>query len=133
MYSFGKFSSFDLPKDTNASFYKQTIQNLIRKGEKLFYQNDSNSSGQNFISKSWIYRNDPISEILKVPHMNLMPLLDLSLKLGLRDKERFEQANKKIEEFKKEREQLSKSKSKKMKKAKKLKTKIRNRIKKEWP
>lgn len=129
-----KFSSFDPPKDTNASFYKQTIQNLIKKGRRLFHQNDSNSSGQNFISKSWIYRNDPISEILKVAsYESNATIKSLSLKLGLRDKERFEQANKKIEEFKKEREQLSKSKKQKDEESKKLKTKIRNRIKKEWP
>ena len=57
----------------------------------------------------------------------------ISKRLGLDSEERFEEANKKIEEIKKKRDGLSKTKKQKDDKCKELKNKIKERLRTQWP
>ena len=122
-----KFSSFDPPEDKNNSSIKQSVQNLINHGQNLLNKNNS-------ITKSWIFVTDPISEILpSASYESNATINAISKRLGLDSEERFEEANKKIEEIKKKRDGLSKTKKQKDDKCKELKNKIKERLRTQWP
>ena len=122
-----KFSSFDPPEDKNNSSIKQSVQNLINHGKNLLNKNNS-------ITKSWIFVTDPISEILtSASYESNATINAISKRLGLDSEERFEEANKKIEEIKKKRDGLSKTKKQKDDKCKELKNKIKERLRTQWP
>ena len=122
-----KFSSFDPPEDKNTSSIKQSVQNLINHGKNLLNKNNS-------ITKSWIFVTDPISEILpSASYESNATINAISKRLGLDSEERFEEANKKIEEIKKKRDGLSKTKKQKDDKCKELKNKIKERLRTQWP
>ena len=73
----------------------------------------------NSIPKSWIFVTDPISEILpSASYESNATINAISKRLGLDSEERFEEANKKIEEIKKNAMDFPKLKNKRMTNAK---------------
>ena len=75
--------------------------------------------------QDWIFRTDPISEILILASPESKATIKaLAKRLSFQDQSLFEKAENKIEELKKRREQLAKSKKKKDEQKKNLKNKV---------
>ena len=122
------FSSFDPPKE------ESHIAGLIKNAKDLLSGTDSNSSKRSVIQDEWLFRTDPISEILLAASPESKAIIQaLAHKLSLQDEELFKKADDKIKEIKKKREELGKVKKDKDEQKKKLKIKIKTRLLKEWP
>ena len=122
------FSSFDPPKE------ESHIAGLIKNAKDLLSGTDSNSSKRVVIQDEWLFRTDPISEILLAASPESKAIIQaLAHKLSLQDEELFKKADDKIKEIKKKREELGKVKKDKDEQKKKLKIKIKTRLLKEWP
>ena len=122
------FSSFDPPKE------ESSIVGLIKNAKDLLSGNDSNSSKRVVIQDEWLFRTDPISEILlaaspesKAHHSQLLLTNFPSKMKNCSRKQRI-----KSKKLKKTREELAKAKEK-GREEEKLKNKIKTRLLKEWP
>ena len=122
------FSSFEPPQEESA------IIGLENNAKEILSGRDSNSSKREFIQEEWLFRTDPISEILLSASPESKAIIQaLARKLSLQDENLFENAEDKIKEIKKRREELAKAKKAKDEQKKKLKNKIKTRLLKEWP
>lgn len=122
------FSSFEPPQE------ESSIIGLIKNAKDLLSGTDSNSSKREVLQDEWLFRTDPISEILLFASPESKAIIQaLARKLSLQDEKLFEKAEDKIKEIKKRREELAKAKKEKDEQKKKLKNKIRARLLKEWP
>ena len=122
------FSSFEPPQEESA------IIGLKNNAKEILSGRDSNSSKREFIQEEWLFRTDPISEILLSASPESKAIIQaLARKLSLQDENLFENAEDKIKEIKKRREELAKAKKAKDEQKKKLKNKIKTRLLKEWP
>ena len=84
--------------------------------------------------KDWLFCTSPISKILTHASKNSKTIIvSLSKRLGFTGDDRFDEADKKINEYKKKRDELSKTKKQKEDECKQLKNKIKERLRKEWP
>ena len=123
-----RFSSFEPPKEANQ------LVSLIDQKREIESESDSNLSDRKVPQQDWIFRTDPISEILILASPESKATIKaLAKRLSFQDESLFEKAENKIEELKKRREELAKSKKKKDEQKKNLKNKIKSRLLKEWP
>ena len=123
-----RFSSFEPPQE------ESDINGLIKNAKDLSSGKDSNSSKREVLQEKWLFRTDPISEILLSASTESKAIIQaLARKLSLQDEKLFEKAEDKIKEIKKRREELAKAKKEKDEQKKKLKNKIRTRLLNEWP
>ncbi len=129
-----KFSTFELSKDSNVSLNKSELARIDDKTDSAHLINSLDFTKPQVSEKEWLFCTSPISKILSHASKNSKTIIvSLSKRLGLIGDDRFDEADKKINEYKKKRDELSKTKKQKEDECKQLKNKIKERLRTEWP